>query len=268
MLMHTHFLVLGGTSFTSLGQLRSLIPESTNVLALTATATKLTFEIVADGLGLMNPAVVATSCNRSNIKLLVRAKQTLEEFSFDLSQKLKSDKQKHPKTIVFCRSYKDCTDLYVPLTEQLGENATYPIGYPNILEYRYVSMYTRVSTTEMKQMVMSLFSRTDTVLQLVIATTAFSMGIDCPDVHQVIHWGLPCSIDQYVQEIGHAGRDGLHSQAVLIMRRLSIYTEPLMKQYVENKSNCRRTQLLRPFLMYQSTNIAKYDCCDVCASME
>ena len=100
-------------SFASLGQLRSLIPESTNVLALTATATKLTFEIVADRLGLMNPAVVATSCNRSNIKLLVKAKQTLEEFSFDLSQKLKSDKRKYPKTIVFCRSYKDCTDLYV-----------------------------------------------------------------------------------------------------------------------------------------------------------
>lgn len=241
---------------------------STNVLALTATATKLTFEIVSDRLGLINPALVATSCNRSNIKLLVKAKQTLEEFCFELSQKIKLEKVKYPKTIVFCRSYKECTDLFVTLMEQLGEDATHPTGYPNLLEYRYVSMYTRASTTEMKQMVMSLFSRTDTILRLVIATTAFSMGIDCPDVHQVIHWGVPCSIEQYVQEIGRAGRDGVHSQAILIMRRLSVHTETLMKQYVENKSNCRRLQLFKPFLMYENTNISKYDCCDVCASME
>ena len=118
-------------------------------MALTATATKLTFEIVSE-----QPALVATSCNRPNIKLQVQAKQTLDEFSFELSQKIKYEKFNYPKTIVFCRNYKDCTNLFLTLAEHLGEDATYPTGYPNLLEYRYATMYTRASTIQMKQMVM------------------------------------------------------------------------------------------------------------------
>jgi len=52
-------------------------------------------------------------------------------------------------------------------------------------------MYTRASTAVMKETVMLLFTKEDSVLRVVIATTAFSMGIDCLDIHQVIHWGVP-----------------------------------------------------------------------------
>ena len=91
-----------------------------------------------------------------------------------------------------------------------------PVGYPNLLKYRLLSMYTRASRDEMKSLIMSSFSQVDSLLRLVIATTSFSMGIDIPNVRQIIHWGPPADIEQYIQEVGQAGRDGNASCATLI----------------------------------------------------
>lgn len=57
--------------------------------------------------------------------------------------------------------------------EKLGDHATNPPGYPDLIEYRYATMYTRASTMDMKQWVMSLFFNIGGTLQLIIATTAF-----------------------------------------------------------------------------------------------
>ena len=90
------------------------------------------------------------------------------------------------------------------------------LRYPDLIDYRYAAIYTRAATTDMKERVMSLFSKTVNTLPLIITTTVFSMGIDCPDLHQIIHWGISSTLEQYVQEIGHAGRDGCLSHAILI----------------------------------------------------
>lgn len=146
-----------------------------------------------------------------------------------ISQDIIEKRLEYPKTIIFCKSYQDCSSLYLSLVEHLGENKTNSPGYPNLVDYRILSMYTRASTPEMKHTVKSLFSRKDDTLCFIIATTAFSMGIDCPDIHQVIHSGVPSSIDRYIQEIGQAGHDGLQSKAILKIRKISRYTEMLMK---------------------------------------
>jgi len=64
--------------------------------------------------------------------------------------------------------------------EKLGEHVTNPPGYPDLIDYRCATMYTRAATTDMKEKVMSLFSKTGSTLRLITATTAFSTGIDCP----------------------------------------------------------------------------------------
>lgn len=255
-------------AFSILGQLRSLIPAGVCVMALTATATKQTFNIVSERLSLSNPLVVATTCNRPNIFLQVEPQQKLEEFSKFLSQEIIKKNLEYPKTIIFCQNYQDCSSLYLSLVECLGVNKTYPPGYPNLVDYRLLTMYTRASTPQMKQTVMSLFARKNSKLRMIIATTAFSMGIDCPDVHQIIHWGVPSSIEQYVQEIGRAGRDGLQSKAILMVRKLSRHTEATMKQYVENSNTCRRVQLYKSFIMYQEdVSISRENCCNICAAL-
>ena len=114
-------------------------------------------------------------------------------------------------------------------------------------------MYSRATTQEMKEKIISTFTQQHTVLRVVIATTAFSMGLDCPDVHQVVHWGPSSDLEHYVQEIGRAGRDGLRSKAILMYKK-NRHTKKVMEDYALNKDSCRREALFTPFLNYESTS--------------
>ena len=85
---------------------------------------------------------------------------------------------------------------------------------------------------------MSFFSKERSKLHLVIATTSFSMGIDIPDIRHILHWGPPSDLEQYLQEIGRAGRDRNNSVAVLMFEKASTYTKQAMRIYAENKIEC------------------------------
>ena len=93
----------------------------------------------------------------------------------------------------------------------------------------------------------------------------FGMGVDCRDIRTIIHWGVPSDIEQYVQETGRAGRDGLQAEAVLHQGKIGRHTSERMKRYVENNSVCRRALLLGDFLLYADKSILKCKCCDLCA---
>ena len=74
------------------------------------------------------------------------------------------------------------------------------------------------------------------------------MGIDCPDIRRVIHWGTPEDIEQYVQETGHAGRDNKPSEAILLPKIHPRITEN-MRTYCDNQSDCGQKL---SFLFYDS----------------
>jgi len=86
---------------------------------------------------------------------------------------------------------------------------------------------------------------------MVIATTAFSMGIDCPDIRKVVHFGTPGSIEEYVQETGRAGRDGQPAKACLLYGKPPKDASPKMKSYGTNTAQCRRKQLFTKKIILQ-----------------
>ena len=114
---------------------------------------------------------------------------------------------------------------------------------------------------------MQSFTERDGVLRLIIATTAFGMGIDCPDVRRIIHWGIPNTLEQeYVQETGRCGRDGNLASAILYQGKGGKYASSEVKNYVSNTTVCRRRLLFQEFLLYKSDDIKVmgHECCDIC----
>jgi len=235
-------------------------------MALTATATLSTFEIVKEKLSLREPIVIGVSPNRPNIHLSVLPIKTLDFVVDIICKGLEKDRLSYPKTLVFCWNCQDCPKLYDAIIEKLGITKTEPPGYPNLLEFRLVTMYTRASTSLMKDLVMHIFRSDKSILRVLIATTAFSMGIDIPDIRQIYHWGIPSDVEQYLQEIGRAGRDGKDSNAILITSKGYDHdVQYKMKSYCENKDSCRRKKLFESFIMYEHKEAKKCACCDICA---
>ena len=90
---------------------------------------------------------------------------------------------------------------------------------------------------------MKSFCTTSSKIKLMIAISAFGLGVDIPDVRRVIHWRIPNNLEEYVQETGQAGRNGLPSIAILHECKSGRYVNKEMKAYVSNKDICRRKLL-------------------------
>ena len=197
------------TAFARLGELRSALPSSVRipVLAVTATSTKSTYNRIVKSLLMEKVCIVGLSPNRDNIFYGVIPTVSLSEFFNPIAEQLKEKGKSYPKTLIFCRSYNDCNVVYDQLQHALGHYITFPAGYPKILKYRMITLYTRASSDKAKEEILQEFVKCDTSLRIIVATTAFGMGIDCPDIAQVIHWGPLHTIEEYVQESGRGGRN-------------------------------------------------------------
>ena len=127
-------------------------------------------------------------------------------------------------------------------------------------------MYTRAMSDEMKKKILDSFMTEGGKLRLVIATSAFSMGVNCPDMCNVMHFGPPSSVVQYVQESGRGGRNGNSSVALLLCGKSGKNTEKCIKSYCINATECRRNTLFKDFLFYKKDEFSKDKCmcCDVC----
>ena len=153
------------------------------------------------------------------------------------------------RTIIYCCSYDACSMLYLYFKARLGSEATEPIGIGTLPDF------------------LRMFCE-DSVLRIVVATVAFGMGLDCPNVRHIVYWGAPCDVEQYVQETGRAGRDGLPAKASLFNTAMrGVKVEQSMKDYCANMSVCRRLFLLRyfdPHATYDEHHSMR-TCCDLCA---
>jgi len=96
--------------------------------------------------------------------------------------------------------------MYQMFQQHLGENFTEPLG---VAKYRLLDMHCKCTEPDMKEAILRAFCAPNGNLWIVIATIAFGMGLDCRDVHQIIHWGPSHDVESYVQETGRGGRDTL-----------------------------------------------------------
>ena len=105
-----------------------------------------------------------------------------------------------------------------------------------------------------------------------MATVAFGMGLDSPNVRYVLHWGPPENLEQYVQETGRGGCDGAKTKCILYFSPKDLgakhHITDGMKAYCENTVECRQVLLMRQFTKeIVTTSIYLHLCCDVCATV-
>ena len=236
------------------------------MMALTATATKSTRKEIIKSLDMQDPAIVSVSPMKSNIYYCVsnQEKPAVSKSFYPICEKLARKRVTMDRIIIFCRSYDEVTSIYYYFKHQLGTGFTEPCGAPDLTQYRLVDMYTHCTHQTVKDKILTLFTSSSS-LRIVIATVAFGMGIDCPDVREVIHWGVPEDAETYVQETGRAGRDGLPSCALLFPLSMKKQTSKLMRKYCTNEESCcRKLLLFSDFDGCTNITFGTCKCCDVC----
>ena len=171
------------------------------------------------------------------------------------------------RIIIFCRTYEDVIRIHHYFQSTLGSYYTEPRGSPNFVFNRVVDMYTHCTHPTVKDKLLQQFTK-PSCLRVMIATIAFGLGINCPDVRQIVHWGVPEDAEVYVQESGRAGRDGQLACTVIMKTKRDLnskYVSKQMIQYCTNESLLchRRTILYRDFPDCEFSTKGCL-CCDVC----
>ena len=242
--------------YRQLNQLSKRFPD-VPIIALTATADEMTQRDILNQLNLVDPLFVVRSFDRPNIRYTVVEK-------FNLTEQVVSfiETQKGNSGIIYCSSRSKVEDMTTRLVARGFSAIAYHAG---------------LSTSE-RQSAQESFLKDNT--QIIVATVAFGMGINKPNVRFVVHADCPRSIEAYYQETGRAGRDGVPAEAMLLFKSndLSWYKQQIIEKYDNDQKQvelhkiqamesfaqcmtCRRIVLLNYFGEHRTEPCNN---CDIC----
>lgn len=236
------------------------------VMALTATASEKVRLDIIHNLKMQNPVMLKQSFNRTNLFYTVMNKPP---GIYEWIRNFVTQRHRGQTGIIYCHSKQSCETTAQKLNE-----------------YGISCMFYHAGMNPDERLDVQLQWQNNSV-QLICATIAFGMGIDKPDVRFVIHMYIPRSLEGYYQETGRAGRDGQESECIMFYsykdarslqsmiqrdsnleeRARDVHLSKLRQvvQYCENKSDCRRRQVLHYFNeTFDAKNCLKK--CDNCCS--
>ena len=238
------------------------------IVALTATATPQVQTDIVQSLHLRPNHLVATrSLDRPNLKLIVR-KKLPGGVAANLVPAAKSWKKSNESTLIYAPTRSMVQDICHALQANHIPAAMYHAG-----------MSTADRNTTHQQFLTSK-------LHILVATTAFGMGIDKPDIRRVVHYSPPKTVEEYSQQLGRAGRDGLAAECILYYggsadfdryqtdfylqgltptaKQWTLHSMSQLRNYCANVETCRRQVLLAYFQQQQQQPCGTSSLCDVC----
>ena len=239
-------------------------------LAMTATATLKMKKDVSTSLGMIDPTFIEPSPDRLNIYFRAsqrpdRGDDKLTPILTPLIEKLKANRLSFPLTIVY-GTLQVIGDCFLFASNTMGSSQYEPVGSSHdAINRLFTQFYAQYLEHERERIIQELVSGTSQ-LRLLFVTVAFGIGMDVHDIRRIVHIGVPHTIEQYFQEAGRCGRDGLPASSIIYYNSYHLAPSrnisPHMKELVK-ADKCKREIILNYFGYEQSKRIGpEHTCCD------